>query len=479
MKYKLLPFYLLSFILFFFLMCPEFVHRSMYNDGIWYAILSNNLANDIGSFWNPKLTETIFPVFHEHPPLVFGIQSLFFRVLGGSIVIERIYALTIFLLTALFVVLIWRLIFTGKPEYQKLWFFPLSFWLINEVTYRFYPANVLEGTMGIFAIASIYCLLFATGKSFTSKTLGIIVAGGVLLFGATLSKGFVGLFPLAFFAIYWLVFRRFSFSQMFIRSLLLIAVLLVCYGFMLSFDAAYESLSHYFNSQVSASITGERIRYHHRENQLYIIRRLFEILLPAILLTGLLLMLFRKKISNKKENYLQYALLFLFIGFSASLPLIVSPKQSFYYLLPSLPYFALSLSILLFPIFDSFFGINPKSLRHKIFSSVSLLLFVGAIVFTAMNFGKVEKRDEIVFQDVQEIQNIIPVNSILSSCAYTAHLVGYLYRENKISIDTTDMFKYKFLISEAWDVDTAYFQKVDIPTRRFHLYRQIQVANPQ
>ena len=39
-------------------------------DGLMYSAISKNLANGIGTFWNPYLSETLFPEFHEHPPLV-------------------------------------------------------------------------------------------------------------------------------------------------------------------------------------------------------------------------------------------------------------------------------------------------------------------------------------------------------------------------------------------------------------------------
>jgi len=55
----------------------------IHGDGIEYATVAMNMADDVGTFWKPYLDDAIHPVFHEHPPLGFWIQSIFFRIFGG------------------------------------------------------------------------------------------------------------------------------------------------------------------------------------------------------------------------------------------------------------------------------------------------------------------------------------------------------------------------------------------------------------
>jgi uncharacterized membrane protein len=50
-----------------------------------------NMADDVGTFWKPYLDDAIHPVFHEHPPLVFWIQSIFFRIFGDGLYLETFY----------------------------------------------------------------------------------------------------------------------------------------------------------------------------------------------------------------------------------------------------------------------------------------------------------------------------------------------------------------------------------------------------
>ena len=48
---------------------PRLAHRGMFLDGVTYASIARNLAEGRGRFWAPHYTATIYPAFHEHPPL--------------------------------------------------------------------------------------------------------------------------------------------------------------------------------------------------------------------------------------------------------------------------------------------------------------------------------------------------------------------------------------------------------------------------
>jgi len=61
----------------------------MFLDGVYYATISKNLSNGIGSFWNLCFSESS-GVFNGHPPLAMGLQSIFFSLFGESIYIERV-----------------------------------------------------------------------------------------------------------------------------------------------------------------------------------------------------------------------------------------------------------------------------------------------------------------------------------------------------------------------------------------------------
>jgi hypothetical protein len=88
-----LPFYLFVAGIFLMIVCQDLFSNGMFLDGLVYSTISINLANGLGSFWNPHFTATLMPDFHEHPPLAFGIQYIFYKLLGESRFIEKLYSL--------------------------------------------------------------------------------------------------------------------------------------------------------------------------------------------------------------------------------------------------------------------------------------------------------------------------------------------------------------------------------------------------
>ena len=106
---KQTPFIFLTLALVVWLVCLQLFQDGIFIDGTQYAAVSRNLTRGVGSFWFPVLAQHSvagLDTFHEHPPLVFFLQSLFFRFFGfQNISPERIYCLVTFLLTTLFVVL--------------------------------------------------------------------------------------------------------------------------------------------------------------------------------------------------------------------------------------------------------------------------------------------------------------------------------------------------------------------------------------
>lgn len=469
------PILLLGLILFFFCVAPFFVQKSMYNDGIWYACISKNLANGIGSFWNPQLTSTIFPTFHEHPPLVFGIQSIFFSLFGNGIVVERFYALFIFLCSAWLVSRLWRQGFMENPAFSSLWPLPIIFWLLNEVIYQFYPGNVLEPTMGAFTLLSILALWKAAEKIRFQSSILLLVLGSLAVVAATLSKGFVGLFPLALVFLHWLVFRSMSFWQMVFRSAVVIALLVGSYVLLLTDTGALQSLGKYIDSQVLASINAERTAYHHRDSHFYILKRLFEVSIPSLLLLGLLLYpsVKQKALVFNKENT-RLASFYALIGVSASFPLMISPKQSFYYLLPAIPFFALAMASLVAPVVHKYLLDleNHPNRSRAIQRGLSVLLLVS-VIFTMAKVGAISKRDKVSLPDIEKIGAIVPHGSTVGAKAYTAQLVGYLYRNYEINIDTNE-FNYEYLILDGDKAisEPKNFSKALEGTKRFHLYQR-------
>lgn len=68
---------------------------------------------------------------------------------------------------------------------------------------------------------------------------------------------------------------------------------------------------------------------------------------------------------------------FILVAASAVFPMMISLKQSGFYILPSFPFFALGIGILIYPIVNFLIlRIKTHSFSFKVFTSISLLAFV-------------------------------------------------------------------------------------------------------
>jgi hypothetical protein len=89
------PYWLLTISVMILLVLPVLIQDGMFLDGVLYTCVSNNLSHGYGSFWSPMFSPAGFggsPYFLEQPPLVFGIQSLFFRLFGDSMYVDNCFS---------------------------------------------------------------------------------------------------------------------------------------------------------------------------------------------------------------------------------------------------------------------------------------------------------------------------------------------------------------------------------------------------
>lgn len=102
-----IPFYLTVISIFILIISPNLLSDGMFMDGVLYAIVSNNLANSQGTLWHLNM-QPVDPVFYAHPPLGFLMQSVLYKFFGNSILIERVYSILTFIITAFIIVKIWN-----------------------------------------------------------------------------------------------------------------------------------------------------------------------------------------------------------------------------------------------------------------------------------------------------------------------------------------------------------------------------------
>lgn len=462
--------HLLPAALLVWLFAKDWLERSLYNDGLWYAMLSRNLARGEGELWAPKLTDTIFTTFHEHPPLGFIVQAPFFALLGEGWHTERIYTAVIFAVT---VGLLWRLWQRAGGSAQHFWI-PLSFWLFNEINTHFYPSNILEPLLSVWALAAVNAA-WRSADTQGRNRYAWAAAAGVFTLLAVLTKGPVGAFPLAFFALHTFAYRSITLREAaWLTAVMTITLALGLLALLLCWPDAREGLVAYWNTQVEASLAKTRRDRHHRNNRLYLMGRLAGVMAPALGVCALAW--YRSALRPKLPRA---SVLLLLLGLSASLPMVVSPKQSYYYLLPSLPYFAFGLGLWVAALKPQGFAWAAAPWAPKAFNALMVLFTLAGIVRAGGFYGDINRRDAETLPDMQAVAIATYPDTIIASATYDPYVVGYLGRLYDMSIDTfpQNRPKYSYLLTDECQLDSVRFdsavwQPLELDTDFYLLYKR-------
>lgn len=428
-------FWLLTITVFIGLTLPFLIQDGMFLDGVTYSSIANNLANNIGSFWKPHYTQTLYSEFYEHPPLVYGIHSLFYKVFGNSIYIDRLYSFITGIISLIGITFIWKLSFK-KTQFESYSWLPVIFWIMTPIVSWSIKNNMLENTVTLFIIFSIYFML----KSILTRKLIYLFIGTYFTLFAFLSKGPVGLFPLAAIIIYWISHKSYSIKNTVAYSILSLTILVsLSLALFIIEPTSFENISTYLKSQLFASIEGNRET---TGSRFYLLSKiLLELLLPLILV---LIFYIKNYYSSVKKNInWEKALFFILIGISASLPLVISPKQHGYYLVPAIPFYCIGLSIILLQLLQGRYSNISSNIISKL-QRLSLILLLMTIILSFSFLGKYS-RDKDKLHDIYIISNIIPKGTIIStSIEYCKEweLIAYLSRIGNISLEYTQLHDY-------------------------------------
>ncbi len=467
MKNKYFPFYLFSISVFLILISPNMFSDGMFMDGLLYAVISKNLANGQGSFWNLYLTSSFPYPFYGHPPLAFGMQSIFFRILGDGIITERLYSFTTFIVTGIIIILIWKKTII-KDAHITAWL-PLLFWIIIPLVFWAAPNNMLENTMMIFTSLSVLFIL----NSLTGKRLIYLIFSGFSLFCEFLVKGFVGLFPASL--IFWLfIFKPgFGIKRFFIDITLLITSALIPLLFI--FILTPESIIYlhaYFNEQIIHSFGVVKTV----ENRFYILYRLLRELLPPVI--GVFIVFFITRKHKLKNLNIKCFFIFLSLGLSGVVPVMISLKQSGFYIIPAFPIFSIALALIIEPRVKFLLSkINLSSWKYAVFKLCSIILFLISITLITINANTIG-RDIDKIKDVYSVIEVVEKNSVISiepNIRTDWSLHGYFARYGNISLAHGMPYSNKYVLTKKYQTDNKppeNYKKVPLELNLFILYEK-------
>lgn len=323
---------------------PNLFTTGIFGDGLVYAVVSRNLATAQGSWWSLYYSDTIFSPFAEHPPLLFWLESVWFRLLGDHPFTEKSFSLLLSLPMAASLAYFWEKLQNEQPKPTTNTVlgpsFPLLLWLIIPGVHWAYPNNMLENLLVLLTSWAIWLGMYRPNWQ---KAL----LSGLLVFLAVMTKGVVGLFPLAVFGLYKLCLGQGSWWAAISRTGIALATLVMAFALLLQLPEAKSYWQQYLDVQLLATLQGERLVQDHVETQsrLTILRHFFAEMMNPLLLVVLMGAILRFKPSLQQLPRPQLQML-LGIVLAGTLPLLVSPKQHAFYLLPIFPWLALGLAFL-------------------------------------------------------------------------------------------------------------------------------------
>ena len=426
------PFWLLLIGLFLILVSKNLLTEGMFLDGVTYACISRNMACGLGSFWNPSYTQTIGHVFHSHPPLAFGLEALFFKVLGDHWWVEKLYSVLAFLFIGLLIALIWK-----RTTNNLRWaWLPLLFWLVMPLATWCATNNMLENTMSVFVLLSVYLMI--VGYQRNHKIWLFLSAVALLL--AFLSKGFTGLFPLVFPILYCAFDQKRKWIQGPIDSLILLVSIAVFAGIMfLVCPGSFGFIKDYIRLQV----IGGGLHEATASSRFYIVFALLQqLMIPYVIAMALVICKARSKVNNKVFEFppdKAWFYVFLIMGLVGVLPIMVSVKQRDFYMLAALPFFALACGHITLSMLTLWLPkITPK-VRGWMTLGAGCVVLLG-VVLNVVHIGKYG-RDEALIEEVKQKITESKGNNVIeiSQEEYTQWAKhAYYMRYGKISLSPTE-----------------------------------------
>jgi len=412
------------------LLLPGLVREGMFMDGMLYTVVAHNEARGIGTFWQPRFSQmglAGLESFHEHPPLAFGLQSLWFRALGSGFWVERAYALAAAIGMAMLLVLLWRELARQDPRRERLAAWPVLLWGIVPQVFWCYHNNMLENTMGLFTTAALWAFL----RGLRTGSAALALAAGGLVFLASFTKGVPGLYPLAVPALWWAITRRTGVGQAALHTLLATAAVAGTYALLWQWPDARANLSTYVDVRLLHRIAAMPTVEHRGQ----ILLDLVSSQLGPLLIAGLVAWRGAGHGARKDRST---AVALLAIGLAGVAPMMLTLVQKSFYSVPAFPPIALGLAWWSAPAVAHLLErAEQRQVWLKGMQRAGMLLVAIALTAAALLWGR-PARDADMLRDVAIIGERVPAGSLVGADPVLWeqwNLQGYLLRYHDISLD--------------------------------------------
>jgi 4-amino-4-deoxy-L-arabinose transferase-like glycosyltransferase len=466
-KSALSPLWLFTILFLAAMFLPRLAPQGMFGDGLLYASLARNLAEGKGAMWAPFFSSGYWidfasgnPYF-ENPPLMIWLQAGFFWLLGDHWWVEKLYSLLLFILNTWLIVRVWEIPIRGTVFQEKYGWLPLFLWYFMPAVIWGNPNNLMDNNLLTFCLLSLW---FALDGLFSGKRVWLkMTLAGVCVYLGFMTKGPVALYPIAAPFLFACVFTRPTARRTDIFQGLFQSVWtgLVAIGLFFLILATIPEAKFYFENywekRLGVVISGVR-----EDAELSGWARLSIFWILAKELVGVAIIFFTlffisRKTKKQGEQAIQgfnsqkISLLFLLLGLAATLPLILSARQSGMYIIPGLPMFALAAGYFHLPSLHRWL-VEPseKTARFlkklKTWSVAGFFILLGYVLFL---FGK-PGREKALLGDLPYLQQALPKGEKIAVCEKLMtdlHAHAYLQRFHHLEL-TGDLSACRYALTD-------------------------------
>lgn len=441
------------------LLLPYWLSPGMFFDGVTYAAVANNWSQGIGEFWRPFYHHRDAP-FMAHPPLLYVLLGVFYKLLGHAWWVEELYNFLTYAFTVILSIAIVQRIAGSTNKISFLPFFLLSITPLYSWAFR---ATLMDNTVTVFALLSVYLwLIYVQSSQFLFFVVAILS-----VFLGFMVKGPPALFPIIFLPAYILIFHRNSIKQWLI-AIMPIVIIVMMFGLMIFLsEKARYFFEVYFSKQIVASIQGIESTDNGRW---YLLQKLVLELLPMCFVSAIFIMIGSKKI---KFSFSSWVTLFLLVALAGSLPLLISQKQRAFYLVPSLPFFAISLSLITVPYLNRVI----QTVTSKAIKITGMTVFVLSIisVLSSIVTRRIFSNDASLVKDILAITHEVEPYSTIGCSSVTAvnwKWVAYAARYGGYTLDDQCDARYYLSMPDEVPKNDWQWQPLNLRLTRCKLYKK-------
>lgn len=483
----------------------NFLSEGLSHVGMDNAVVAQRMSEGFEDFWLPSLSAPGHPDRSNYMPLGYWIESVWYRIFGSdSFMAEKIYSVLTYIIIAALMIWIWTLI----GQSRRVGWLPLMCWITIPIVSWSATNNLLESTMTMFILLSVAFLLKAGRASFINQTrlaLGKktgpyrlsrtawVVLAALMMELAFLVKGFAGLFPIFFPFLYWLMVRRERILfPIFTTGVILVIWMVTIFVAILVSPDIYHHLYNYLHHQLIGGVLHVRtVTSHFYILYVLLLQGFIPLVVTAVICIIRLksrpfyryLFFWRhsKKLTAEQIERSRLGWFFLAVGVSGVLPIMLGLKQQDFYIVPTLPFFAIAMACLLYNLIEDWLERINKT-AHRVLVALAVILFGSGLLLNFNSLNKINS-NQVLLSDMRQILPYLShgeVISVTDEVMSANEVAEYFYRYKNVTFDTSDLHEHllSMYANPETPSDDFIFKQMNLPTQQYKLFERTPLPAP-